>query len=128
MRIAIIECVSKSNSRDAHVRQAIFIQEYLIKCGHQCIILYIDTVGKYINEKFDIIIKSYSTFYENYQAEIELYNNNKNNAEFYFITNEYTIQASNVLNKTAKAGCKWNIIVNFSLGKITGNIWQQKNL
>lgn len=126
MKIAIIECVMNSNNRDAHVRQAIFIKDYLIQQGHQCQILYIDTINKYINEKFDIIIKSYSTFYENYQAEIDLYTNNKDNAKFYFITNEYTIQQSNVMNRTYKNGCNWNIITNFQIDKITGKHWKNK--
>lgn len=126
MKIAIIECVMNSNNRDAHVRQAIFLKDYLIKQGHQCQILYIDTIDKYINEKFDVIIKSYSTFYENYQAEIDLCTNNKDNAIFYFITNEYTIQQSNVMNRTYKNGCNWNIIANFEINKITGKHWKNK--
>ena len=126
MNIAILECVSESNCSDAHVRQAVFIKEHFEKLGHYCKILYIDTMYSYVNEKFDIVIKSYSTFYENYDAEIKLCVNNKNNAKFFFITNEYTIQASNVLNKTSKAGCSWNIIANFSIDKITGKHWRNK--
>lgn len=126
MKIAIIECVMNSNNKDAHVRQAIFIKDYLIQRGHQCQILYIDTINKYINEKFDVIIKSYSTFYENYQSEIDLFTNNKDNAKFYFITNEYTIQQSNVMNRTYKNGCNWNIITNFQIDKITGKHWKNK--
>lgn len=126
MYIAILECVSKSSCSDAHVRQAIFIKEHFEKLGHFCKILYIDTMLAYVNEKFDIIIKSYSTFYENYDAEIKLCINNKDNAKFFFITNEYTIQASNVLNKTSKAGCVWNIIANFNIDKITGRHWKNK--
>ena len=126
MKIAIVECVMKSNSKDAHVRQAEFIRDDFIKLGHTCEILYINTLGKNVNNKYDVIIKSYSTFYENYKAELELYKNNKDNARFFFITNEYTIQASNVLNKSAKEGCKWNIIANFNKDKITGKIWYKK--
>lgn len=126
MNIAILECVSESNCSDAHVRQAVFIKEHFEKLGHYCKILYIDTMSSCVNEKFDIVIKSYSTFYENYDAEIKLCVNNKNNAKFFFITNEYTIQASNVLNKTSKAGCIWNIIANFSIDKITGKHWKNK--
>lgn len=126
MKIAIIECVMNSNNKDAHVRQAIFIKNYFLKKGHQCEILYIDTIDKYVKEKYDIIIKSYSTFYENYQAEIDLCTNNKDNAEFYFITNEYTIQQSNVMNRTYKNGCDWNIITNFELDKIKGKHWKKR--
>lgn len=127
MKIAIIECVTKSNSKDAHVRQAIFIKDYLLKNGYKCEILYKDTINKYINKKYDIIIKSYSTFYENYQAEIDFCINNKDNAIFYFMTNEYTIQQSNVMNRTYKNGCIWNIITNFDVKKITGKNWKTKN-
>lgn len=126
MRIAIVECIMESNCQDAHIRQAVFIKDYLVKKGHEVVILYIDTINRYINEKYDVIIKSYSTFYENYEAEIKLYTNNKDNARFYFFTNEYTIQSSNVLNKSNKNGCKWNIVVNFEVEKIKGKHWYDK--
>ena len=126
-KIAIVECVDKSNSKDAHVRQAIFIKNYFNSLnGYDCEILYKDTLHRHISCKYDIIIKSYSTFYENFKDEVSLYLHNKDNAKFYFMTNEYQIQASSILNKTTRLGCKWNIIVNFNKSKIVGAIWHKK--
>lgn len=126
MRVVILECVMNCNCSDAHVRQAKILCEYLRNEGHSCTILYIDDMRNFINEKYDVVIKSYSTFYENYACEIKLCVNNKDNAKFFFITNEYTIQASNVLNKTSKAGVKWNVIANFDTKTITNKLWQKK--
>lgn len=117
MRIAIIECVQKSNCQDAHVRQAYFIKDILKKEGNECEVIFSNEVSKYKNQKFDIIIKSYSTFYEDYQNENELYKNNKD-AAFYFVTNEYTIQTSGLFSKSGfKNITNKNIIVNFDIKK-----------
>lgn len=124
--ICILECVANDNCSDAHVRQAKILKKYLVEQGHRCDIAYIDDMFKFVKNKYDIIIKSYSTFYENYEKEIELCLNNKDNAKFFFLTNEYTIQSSNVLCKTRKAGCKWNIIANFDTKTITNKMWQKK--
>lgn len=126
MRIAILECSTKSSS-DAHMRQSQILKQYFRKKGDECDIYDIKDMVNAIDEKFDIIIKSYSTFYEDYNSEITICNNNKHNARFYFITNEYTIQASNVLNKTNKNGVNWNIITNFDKKAITNTkFWKNK--
>ena len=120
MKIAIVECTT--DCEDAHVRQAKFIRDFLISKGHDCIILYKNTLDKYVNQKYDVIIKSYCCYHENYKAETKLYLNNKENAKFFFITNEYTIQTRTVFQKMRKEhDFKCSIIANFK--NISDNYW-----
>ena len=121
MNIAIVECTTEC--ADAHVRQAKFIKEYLQQKGHNCIILYKNTINDYINKKYDVIIKSYVSYYENHKAEEKLYANNKDNAKFFFLTNEYTIQTGTAFQRSQnKNVLKCDIISNFN--NISKSVWK----
>lgn len=67
MKIAIVECVMKSNSKDAHVRQAEFIRDDFIKLGHTLQ----NSELKNVNYK-DFLIDSYEEITKrNYNEDLQ---------------------------------------------------------
>ena len=68
MNILILECCpfSEKKSQDAHVRQCFFIKKYLESKGHKVDLPQPDDFKNFI-KKYDVIIKSYASFYENYK-------------------------------------------------------------
>lgn len=118
MNILILECCpfSEKTSQDAHVRQCFFIKKYLESKGHKVDMPQPDDFKNFI-KKYDVIIKSYTSFYENYKDIIRILLANKNSKIFY-LTNEYKILNScGTLERKIlrEAGINYSIIANFNL-------------
>ena len=92
MKVCILEAaqVISSCPIDAHVRQAVVIADYLKSKGNDVFLLCGETMPRCREKNFDVIIKSYATFYENHKDEVRIINDSPN-ARLYWLTNEYDL-------------------------------------
>lgn len=106
MKIAIIEVVAVSpNPIDAHVRNAIEIYNYLRKKGHTVSFMANNTPT--INEKFDVVLFSYASFYFEFKKYEYFVDINKD-TPYAWITNEYDLGMNSFMRKKVK-----HVIANF---------------
>ena len=106
MKIAIIEVVAVApNPIDAHVRNAIEIFHHLKAKGHEVHFMANNT--PVIEEKFDVIIFSYASFYFDFKRYEKLVEIN-DSTEFVWITNEYNLSMNSFMRKKVK-----HVIANF---------------
>lgn len=106
MKVAIIEVVAISpNPIDAHVRNAIEIYNHLRKSGHQISFMANNTPT--INEKFDVVIFSYASFYFEFKKYEKFVEINKD-SHYVWITNEYDLGMNSFMRKKVK-----HVIANF---------------
>ena len=103
MKICIIESPQPpktTQTTEAHIRQAIEIEKYLKAQGHKAEILYTYyATGNNVTD-YDVIIKSYATYYDNAKEQLRIINNNKN-AKLFWLTNEYDLEIGGSFCKLA---------------------------
>lgn len=90
MKIAIIETspFSKTNI-DAHVRNSIFLKDYLKTQNFSCDLLF-SNLPVYL-KKYDIIIFSYASFYFDFKKFEILINHQDSNCKYGWLVNEYNL-------------------------------------
>lgn len=103
MKVCILEAaqVISSCPIDAHVRQAVVIADFLRSKGHEVSLLCGETMPRCREKNFDVIIKSYATFYENHKDEIRIIHDSPN-ARLYWLTNEYDLAIGGSFVKLAR--------------------------
>lgn len=113
MKICILEAAESISACpiDAHVRQAVVIADYLKSKGNSVFLLCGETMRKCHEKNFDVIIKSYAAFYENYKDEIRIINDSPN-ARLFWLTNEYDLEIGGSFTKLARSRAI-SIIANF---------------
>lgn len=103
MKICILESASFSKSCiDAHVRQCVYIRDFLKQQGHTVDLFFTDDMPKVRTKDYDIIIKSYGSFYEDYKNIARICEINPQ-AHLFWLTNEYDLRAGNAFQKLAYA-------------------------
>lgn len=104
MRICILEAAEKINWNsviDAHVRQAITITKYLRAKGHTVFLLAGADMRGFNEKNFDVIVKSYAAFYDNFADQKRIIDNSPN-AKLFWLTNEYDLQIGGTYTKLRK--------------------------
>jgi hypothetical protein len=104
MKICILEAAEKINWNsviDAHVRQAITITNYLRAKGHTVFLLAGADMRGFNEKNFDVIIKSYAAFYDNFADQKRIIENSPN-AKLFWLTNEYDLQIGGTYTKIRK--------------------------
>lgn len=117
MRIAILES-GQAKARapiDAHIRQAIFIERYLKSQGHSVDLLYLSDLGSNFVRNYDVIVKSYATFYDDFKQQTRIINNNPQ-ARLFWLTNEYDLEIGGAFGKKS-LNRDIDIIANFENDK-----------
>lgn len=114
MKICIIESPQPpktTQTTEAHIRQAIEIEKYLKAQGHKAEIVYTYyPTGNNVTD-YDVIIKSYATYYDNAKEQLRIISNNPK-AKLFWLTNEYDLEIGGSFCKLAKTR-PINIIANF---------------